>query len=145
MVILQADCDLDYDFNQREPSSGAAKPECDVTRLLPEVLLCDLYGDREIRARTPSGSKDNRTVNQNQNERFHRLPAARISNSDQSLPELFLDFRQTYMDKTESLYRGVIAGSIVRIAIIPPIYVHDLMHRFFGFHSRVGLPPELLT
>jgi hypothetical protein len=29
---------------------------------------------------------------------------------------------------------------VQRVAIMPPIYMHDLMHRFYGFLSRVGLP-----
>jgi len=139
MLVLHADCDLDQDYAQRNPGDGKPTVQADARKLIPEILLCDVFEAVEIRGRV-AGSDIFKRVHQNQDERFHRFPAAEIGNTGTSMPELFLDFKRTYMENTPSLYEGLMLGSIQKFAMIPPVYIHDLMHRFFGFHSRVGLP-----
>jgi len=56
-----------------------------------------------------------------------------------NLPGLVLDFKKTVAAPTPAVYDGLAHG-VVRVAVIPPVYLHDLMHRFYGFHSRVALP-----
>lgn len=140
MVVLHAECDLEQDFTQRDTNNGRPTQQAVDSRLLPEVLLCDVFQATEIRDRTPPGSTDFRRVQQNQNERFHRLPQAAVADTGSSLPELFLDFKCTYMEPPSSLYVAILSGDIRRLAIVPSLYLQDLMHRFFGFQSRIGLP-----
>lgn len=58
------------------------------------------------------------------------------------LPALVADFKKFLAFSVPGLYLAIQAGHIDRVALVPPVYVHDLMHRFFGFLSRVGLPDD---
>ena len=53
---------------------------------------------------------------------------------------LFLDFKKSMTLPASNLYEGIRNGELRRGAVIPPIYVHDLVQRFYSFMSRVGLP-----
>lgn len=88
-----------------------------------------------------SGSDLWKRIRQNQDVRYHKLPAAGIGNPDVTkLPDLYLDFKRTISLPTGYLYGGISGGTVERIAVIPAVYRHDLMQRLFGFLSRVGLP-----
>jgi hypothetical protein len=56
------------------------------------------------------------------------------------MPELYIDFKRVFGVFTAELYDGITNGGVIRKAVVPSIYLHDLMHRFFGFLSRVGVP-----
>lgn len=141
VIVMQADCDIAQDFPERDDQSGLPRADAKEARLLPGLLLCDLFHEGEMRARLPVGSEVFKRVRQNENERYHCLPAATL-NADPAtvFPEYFLDFKRAFMETPESLYPAIFAGSIKRHAIVPSVYLQDLMHRFFGFHSRVGWP-----
>lgn len=134
VVVLHPDCDLEQDFAARQ--STAAEND---TRLVPQVLLCDAFTEAELRPRV-AGSDLFRRIKQNQDERYHRFKAAPISSSQESVPDLFLDFRRSLAVHTSALYLGLEPGAIRRCALIPAVYVHDLVHRFYGYLSRVALP-----
>jgi hypothetical protein len=55
---------------------------------------------------------------------------------------LYLDFRKQFTVATGFLYDRIAAGVVTRRAIVPPIHSHDLMHRFYGYQSRIALPPD---
>jgi hypothetical protein len=87
------------------------------------------------------GSENWKRIRQNQDERFHQLAGAPINGPQAaSLPPLFLDFKKTFTVPTSALYSAIQAQGVERVALIPPVFLQDLMHRYFGFHSRVGLP-----
>lgn len=138
MVVLHGDCDLEQDFNYRS-SPGAGGIDEANAKIVPEVLLCDLYVEAEIRQQVAGGDIWKR-VRQNQDERYHQLLQAPISDGGQELPPLFLDFKRSFMDRTPSLYDAISSGAITRVAIIPDVFVHDLMQRYFAYHARVALP-----
>lgn len=140
MIVIHADCDVEHDYGERDADTGKPRANAEEARLLPGIMLCDLFTDEEIRGRGPPGSEPFRRIKQNQNERFHRIAEGEIAQSGQSLPNLYLDFKHTYIEPAESLYSAISSGTIRRFAIVPPIYLHDLMHRFFGFQSRIALP-----
>lgn len=146
MVVMSPDCDLEQDFFVRFPDPHAQEQYQPVIEdesppaIIPHVLLGDLYEESEIKSRIP-GSDVWRRIRQNQDERYHCLPAASIDNPLQSeLPALYLDFKKSLSLPTRNLYDGLRVKKVQRIALIPPIYVHQLIHRFYGFLSRVGLP-----
>ena len=138
MVVLHSDCDLEQDFNYRASIGSDAVDESN-GRVVSEVLLCDLFAESEIRSQI-AGNDIWRRIIQNQNERYHQLPQACISDSAQQLPQLFLDFKRCFMERTPSLYSAIQTSAILRLAIIPDVYIHDLIQRFFSYHARVGLP-----
>jgi hypothetical protein len=140
MLVLHADCDLEQDFSARDAATGLPVAGAQPARLLPGIIICDLFVEAEIRDRAPPGSEAFRRISQNQNERFHKFPASVIGAGPANLPELFIDFKRTYMEMPEAVYPAIASGSIQRVAIVPSIYLHDLMHRFFGFQSRIALP-----
>ncbi|MGQ0714402.1 MAG: hypothetical protein ACT4PJ_11830 [Gemmatimonadaceae bacterium] len=141
MVVLHADCDLLQDYNERDRArkAGAAVDQSHPS-LVPQVLLCDAYEESHARSRV--GASDLwRRIRQNQDERYHHIQSAAIANvQGPAFPPLILDFRRTFAIFTEALYAPLETGEIHRLSLIPPVYLHDLMHRFFGYHSRVGLP-----
>ena len=57
-----------------------------------------------------------------------------------ALPDLFLDFKKALALPTALLYQVAQEGTVERVAIVPPIYLHDLIHRFYNFLSRVAVP-----
>lgn len=137
VIVMHADCDLEQDYAVR--FSGDAF-DVNSPKLIPEILICDLFAEAEIRTRNAMDSAMFRRAKQNQDERYHRLHAASIEGRDGELQDFFIDFKRSFMERPRSLYAAIETGYCSRIAIVPPIYVHDLMHRFFGFHSRVGTP-----
>ena len=80
-------------------------------------------------------------IRQNQDERYHRFEAAPVGEPPvNQLPDLYLDFRKTMALPTGTLYEGLGSGKVMRLAVVPPVFVHDLMHRFYAYLSRIGLP-----
>jgi hypothetical protein len=106
---------------------------------MPHVLICDLYLEADMRDAHGMNSTLWTAVRKNQNERYHCLSAAQVGSSAE-LPELFLDFKKVYGLPVTHVYQGVTSGGISRIAIVPSPYLHDLIHRFYGFQSRVAVP-----
>jgi hypothetical protein len=143
-VVMSQDCDLEQDFAVRFPE-GADPPDVEDAERHPNalshVLLCDAYGVEEIRALVPNfGSKDWRRVSKNQNERYHSLEAAPIGGpGGPELEAIVLDFRKHSTVPTSLLYEQL-SPSATRAAVVPPYFLHDLVHRFYGYLSRVAIP-----
>ena len=147
VIVMTAECDLYQDFAARLPQQQAQeahRPDMEDrsrTYLIPHVLLCDMYEEGRIKVQVPAGSQIWKRIIQNQDERYHHLQAAPVGDpSCTELPALFLDFKKTFSLPTQSLCDGVSDVAVERLAVVPPVYIHDLMHRFYGFLSRVGLP-----
>lgn len=135
MIILTQDCDLLQDYNSRSEGLGDFVEE-NHPRMLPHILCTDLISWDDIRSRFPGGVSSGR-LRKNQEERHHFLPAGGQTPLDQ---ELFLDFKKVFGLPTKWLYLALNEGSVRRVALVPPIFLHDLIHRFFAFQSRVALP-----
>jgi len=108
-------------------------------RILAYVLACDLH-DSESFVGQIEGKDIRRRVRQNQDERYHCLNS--VGETRANLRAAVMDFRMAVAISTVGLYQGIIDGSVARLAIVPPIYLHDMVHRFYAFLSRVGLPDE---
>jgi hypothetical protein len=141
MIVMTADCDLVQDHATRFPQAWhAIEGEAD-PKLLPQILMCDLFTEDEIHSQMP-GSDVWKRVKKNQDERYHCLAAADVGTpAVNSLPALYMDFKKAIGLPTTAIYQGLaVPHGISRIAVVPPTYIHDLIHRFFGFLSRVGVP-----
>jgi len=147
MMVMTADCDLLQDFGARQSnknSVGDLGIEQLISNLLPAILLCDLYIQEELQSRVAPGTDIWKRIAGNSDERYHHLDASQISGvSGEGLPHLFMDFKKILAISGHWLYQGLEApndAKIERIAIVPPIYLQRLMHRFFSFQSRIGNP-----
>lgn len=157
VVILTADCDLLQDFRVRDSPFTLHGSHDDNSASLPYVLGCDPYPLEHIRPRFTGLREIWRRIEQNQDERYHRLEASEVRQPDYweadipgwepnqtadklVLPDFYIDFKKTLAFPTWALYEGIRRGMIGRVAVIPQTYVQDIMHRFYGYLSRVGLP-----
>jgi hypothetical protein len=125
MIVMNADCDLEWDFKARFPSQQEQDQSPDIDEdhpaLIPFVFLCDVYGEEQIRPNI-KGSDIWRRIKQNQDERYHHFVPAPLGNPPiGSLPDLYLDFKKVLALPTRRLYEGLARG-IERIAVVPPIY-----------------------
>jgi hypothetical protein len=146
-VVLSPDCDLDWDHQMRfvsflsEPE-GKVLDARDHPNALSRVLISDLQSYDEIRPRFKGNQDLWKRLLVNQDERYHRLTAAPITSDADSiyLNDLYLDFKRATSLGMDELYDGLYTGDIERIAMLPPYHIHDLIHRFYGFLSRVAIP-----
>jgi hypothetical protein len=152
VVVMSSVCDLERDFEQLFPTSDpwdSYDPAGESRVAAAGVktyycFLCDVYDEARIRSQsTVKGSDNWRRIKGNQDERYHRFEPTTIGeNGTRELPDLYLDFRRGFALPSQALYAGIRAGGIERVAVIPPVFIHDLMHRFYSYHSRVGVPGE---
>lgn len=138
-VALSPDCDLTRDHEMRFMDWETIG---DAAHGIDHILICQLQGRSELRTRFHGKSDLWDRVDGNHDRRYHHIPGAQISESGIYLHSFFIDFKKVISIPTEDLYDGVLAGDIERIALLPDYYVHHLIHRFYGFLSRVALPDE---
>ncbi len=146
-VILSADCDLEQDHRERTTVgqlTAVAATEHVVNRsrkVLRQVLLCELYREADLAQLLPLGGDIRRRVSNNQDERYHRLQPGQIQDDPVTeMTEFFLDFKSTFSCHPTALYAGIQDGAIARVALVPPVFIHDLIHRYYSFASRIGIP-----
>lgn len=149
VMVMTAVCDLEQDFDTRFSQSGSddipttndvseREPKL-VQRLVQHMLLCDVYTDDELHPLI-SGGDIWRRIRQNQDERYHQLTSTSIAETDMSLPDFYMDFKRNFTLPTSKVYDALFSKNVRRVAVVPPVYVHDLMQRFYSFLSRVGVP-----
>ena len=147
MIVMTAVCDLVQDFNTRFPEGMPEEQDVLVKvnegdpSLVPHVLLCEAFKLEDIRPRFKGKSDIWRRIQQNQDERYHHFVAAPVGHpTTDQLPDLYLDFKKSLALPTERIYEGLLGGKVQRLAVVSQIYIHDLMHRYYAFLSRVDLP-----
>lgn len=140
-VVLSPDCDLLWDYEARFqfPDPDDRLPIEQHPSSVNQVLLCDLQSRGQIRPRFHENQDGWQRVDRNQDERYHRLPAAEVGAGGLSFHDLFIDFKKVSSMHTSALYEGIALGDVKRIAMIPEIYMLDLVHRFYAFLSRVAV------
>ncbi len=153
MVVMTALCDLEQDFKRRvaiaTEHEGRANPEAgeapipqfpDHPHLVPHVLLCDAFERSKVRPRFQSSTLWEQ-VGENHDDRYHHLLASGIGIGDDTpIAEVYLDFKKSLAIPTELLYEGIRRRQIRRLRVIPDVYLHNLIHRYYSFLSRIGLP-----
>ena len=146
VVVMSPDCDLDWDFKARFPDAQSQvelrTPErvSESPKAIPYIFLAKLFLYEGIRSRIVSSGMKER-IQKNQEERFHHLKEASIGDSDvDQLPDLYIDFKKALAVPTQKLYEGFRVDGVKRVALIRDRYIHHLMHRYYGYLSRVALP-----
>lgn len=139
LIVMTANCDLLWGYDARKESND------EDPKSMPHILLCRLYEEAEIRNRPYINSRVWGRIRDNQDERYYHLDAANIRNPAEGyLPDLYMDFKRSLSLPTRNVYMGIenpdASSRINRVAVAPPIYVHDLIHRFYSFLSRIGTP-----
>lgn len=137
-VVVSQDCDLDWDYRDRERGSGP--------KLIPNVLLCEVASSRELRGRSDINSTIWQRVRANKDERYQfleRVPSDKDAVGD-GLPEMALDFKRCFSIPTGEIYLQLQSQAKRRCRLVSP-YLEHLSHRLFHFHARVGLPAEHLS
>jgi hypothetical protein len=148
VVVLSPDCDLEQDYEARFLSFWNAPDDADVPALgddpndLTHVLLVGVQNRAELRPRFEGKPDLWQRLSANLDERYHHIEGAHIAESVPAsyLHGIYLDFKKTIAMPTGTIYDGLLSGSVDRVGILPAYYVHDLIHRFYGFLSRVALP-----
>lgn len=148
-IILSSICDLQQDFTERFRRDEAtrellrADPRLDHPRLLTYVLLCELFPKARVHEQEGMNRRIRDRIDSDQDERYHML---RVPDTHQvpidALRESVIDFKKCFAVPTSSLYASLADGHMRRVAVLPGPYIQDLMHRFFGYLSRVGVPDE---
>ncbi len=146
LVVMSPDCDLEWDFKARFPDQQSQEQLSsqyglsDLPKSIPHVFLAEIYESAIIQETIESVSRWDR-IKGYQDQRYHYFEEAPVGETlIYNLPNLIIDFKKALAIRTTSLYEGIRVDGINRLAIIPEIYVHHLMHRYYGFLSRVALP-----
>lgn len=131
---MTADCDLEWDFDARFQESTVTVARDDSKAVL-HVLLCEAFAPEEIHDRAGVNTDIMRQIRKNNDERYHCLPDA-----SNWLPEIVLDFKKLVGIPTHLVYQCFQNANAKRLGIVGAPYLYQLMHRFYGFQSRVGVP-----
>ncbi len=131
VILVSQDCDLEWDYKAR--FEGAS-----VHKLIAHILCCSLFSRYEITDETKQKSRMFELVKQNQDERYHHFVPAPYG-----IPDLYMDFKKLITIPPYWLYKGLERPDTYKLkreAVVPVIYLQQVMHRFFGFQSRIGTP-----
>jgi hypothetical protein len=140
-AILSADCDLTQDHRARSRSDAS------FSKLLPNVLLCDLFEGEELRTRSGTAAL-NSTVwtnaKQNNNARYHYLSQVPPGKDLQGagLDYMAMDFKRYFCISTEHLLDQITKGTALRRCRLGALFAQHLALRFCHYQNRVGLPIE---
>jgi len=139
-LILTQDCDLDWDYKARAPALRDVDENKRESKLVPNVLLCELATTDIVRPRL-AGSDILKRVRNNQDERYHCLPAIQPveDRAGAGLPELIADFKRIFSIPTEELYLRLGLG-VRRRAVMDSPFLQHLSARFGYYCLRVALP-----
>lgn len=136
-IVMTPDCDLLSDFSSRQASPEVTQSP----HRLQHIHCCDLYEAAEIRGNNSLRSDLWRRVQQYQDERYHQIPPGKVSDDpDLEHPALYLDFKRMFTLPAEFLYGCLASETVQRMGVVPPIWIHDLIQRYFAYHSRIGVP-----
>ena len=132
-----------WDYEMRFDASGDLEDKR-MTEAHPSavrhVLLCDLVSYDEMRPRFEDARDVWTRVDRNQDERYHHLlPSDVGSQGTLVLHDLFMDFKRVFSIPTERLYEGLLSGEIGCVATLVESNMHDVIHRFYGFLSRIAV------
>ena len=138
-IVITPDCDLLTDYSTRNnPPEDKNQRQ---SRLLDHIQLCEVFSEGEIRHNPPFNAALWKRIRGNQDERYHTFPTVSKTDSHSAgHPEYFLDFKRMFTVQTEFLYKLLDSGKAQRLGIVPSVWIHQLIQRYFAFHSRVGVP-----
>jgi hypothetical protein len=139
-LVMTSDCDLYGDFHTRFPASGQAPPEPDLDpSTLFGINLLDVFPFKDLRELRPSvkSGDERKRIEKNQNERYHVIPGE--SRIRAVRDPICVDFRRSFNVPSSQLY-DALSGDVKRIAWLASPFLFDLIHRYYGFLARIGVP-----
>lgn len=142
VIVLSQDCDLAQDCAIRETARRSEKTLSEVdSKLLPNVLVCELTREADFFASLPVGSDIKKRVVQNKDERYHylRAVAPECDMGTIGMAAMGADFRRHFTIPTDELYGQLDRGVARRCRLVSPFLEH-LTSRFAVYLSRVALP-----
>lgn len=138
IIVLTQDCDLEWDFENRNDTE---KKNHD--KFLQSVLFCPAYISEQFKEgqhllklnltmATWTGDLWKRVI-QNQHDRFHYLEGG----TEMNMPNLIIDFKHYYTISRDEIY-----GSYKEKykTSVETLYREQLSQRFAYYLSRIGLP-----
>ena len=148
VIVLTQDCDLNQDYLARftvdaafnGPNMEKKFRDSGDKYLLSHVLVCVAQSNTEIREVNDMNSAIMKRVDNNQDERFHRLGPWQIPGEKNNELDLYIDFKRIFSLPTSSLYDSVYKKNDRRLALVHKLNVLDISHRLSCFLSRVALP-----
>ena len=140
LVVISPECDLvsDYTARNRDSSGVSGQPQAD-SNLLEHIQCCKLFEEGDIRRPHGINSAAWSFVKSNRHERYHMVPPDIRGRPDNSEP-LYLDFKRVLSVSTAYLYQMLETSDLELGEIIEPPWLHQLVHRCYGFQSRVCVP-----
>jgi len=144
-IVLSPDCDLIWDHEVRfDCDPNCLPPNLDADehpRGITHLLLAELFSRDELRRRFVKEPDVWQRVKKNQDERYHHLRAAEVGEGfGFVLHDLFIDFKKAFSLPVDRVYEGVLSLTVQRVAVLHEVNVHDVIHRFYGFLSRIAVP-----
>ncbi len=139
-LLVTQDCDLDWDFRARQEQDETKKLKAQ-SKLLPNLLFCEVAQAEELRGVQTIASDIWRRVKQNQDERYHYLPAvpSHLDAVTRGFSDLAIDFKRVFSIPTEEMYKRLSLETRRRTILQGP-FMQDLSNRFAYYHLRVALP-----
>lgn len=138
LAILSQDCDLEWDFKNRNEVDME-----DQDKFLQSVLVCPAYVAEEVRGGTHLAELKLKMkrfnsdlwgkVKINSDPRYHYLK----KDSDYQIPDLVVDFKHYYTIRRDVLYE---LYQNHYLASLNELFREELSHRFSFYLSRIGLP-----
>lgn len=141
-IVLSPDCDLLWDYEARFDPLDESDQKVEHPNIVSQVLVCRLQSHGQIRPRFKEQGDVWSRVDGNQDGRYHHLAPGDVGSDGFCLHDLYLDFKKVKGIPTRRLYEGIALGNVRRVALVPEVYLHHMIHRFAGFLSRVALPEE---
>jgi hypothetical protein len=140
-IIVTQDCDLSWDFKART-TADPMEARRHANKLLPNVLLCELWLADQLRGAQSIASDLWRRVRSNMDERYHYLQGcdATLDAVGEGFPDLAIDFKRVFTIPPDELYLRISNGGILRRAHLAGPFMQDLSNRFGYYHLRVALP-----
>lgn len=136
-IVISQDCDLMWDHEERQ------KPQPNIYKLLPNILLCEVLAATDLRGRNRLDSDIWKRVVQNKDERYHFLRSVDALEDlvGQGLPDLAIDFKRYFTVPTDEVYAQLALDARRRTRLVSP-YLEHLCDRFAYFRQRVALPED---
>ena len=154
VVAVTPECDLLSDFSARQYLETGNLPDGERTkqeaRLLAHIHLCEVFEETDIKQLVPLGNRFWERVKNNQDMRYHKVPAGTIDGQETvETPDFFLDFKRMFSIPAPFLYKSLQSSGVERRGVIPSPWVDSLIDRLFHFQGRVCVPdaddPRLTT
>ncbi len=141
-LIVTQDCDLYWDWKLRQSPKEVKKDIKDERKQLPHIHFCEMFMKEEIRWSRGFNRPLWERVISNQDERYHLFHQSKIADTDEQLPDLYVDFKRVFTLPTEYVYWLISSAYSTRKAIMTEPYLRDVIQRVFSYLSRVALPED---